>query len=191
MTLVSCARSGLRHTLLVVKKVLLLDDHGLLRQGLRASMAGADCGPIEWVEAGSLAEARGLLRQENGLNLILLDLNLPDSHGLGALIELKAVARDVPVWVISSSEDPLIVIQALELGAAGFIRKSEPPERTATKFPARCRTGTYRCVCRRCRPTSWNSCAASTVATSRCSSWCSMGAATRILPTRQGSRSEQ
>jgi DNA-binding NarL/FixJ family response regulator len=112
-----------------IKTIVLLDDHGLLRQGLRAGVNGIAGHPVHWLEASSLAEAKAIVNDVPNIDLILLDLHLPDATGLAGLTAMRKLAPSVPTWVLSSTEDPMIIMQALEQGASGFLRKSESPEK--------------------------------------------------------------
>lgn len=105
-------------------RIAICDDHPLFRAGLIGLLR--DEGDMRVVvEAGSAAEivqAVGKMHAE--IDLTLLDLDLPDQHG----VEIVATLADrVRVLVISAFDDPRIVRTALERGAAGFVRKDAPP----------------------------------------------------------------
>ena len=103
-------------------RLLIADDHPLFRvalvQALRDVVADADI-----LEAGSLAEARDALAQQNDVDLILLDLHLPDSHGLMGLAALRAEHPGIAVAMISAHDDPATIRRALAYGASAFIPK--------------------------------------------------------------------
>jgi DNA-binding NarL/FixJ family response regulator len=106
--------------------ILLVDDHPLIRDGIAGMLArlapgstlrqAADC-------AGGLA-----LAKDWDPRLVLLDLGLPDASGLEALKAFKDACGTVPVVVLSGNGDPELVMQALDLGASGFIPKNMTPE---------------------------------------------------------------
>lgn len=79
-------------------------------------------------EAGSIEAARAAA-ERGGIHLVLLDLKLPGTTGLGALEALRAELPEVPVVVISGEHDANLVRTAVERGAMGFIPKSLTPDR--------------------------------------------------------------
>jgi DNA-binding NarL/FixJ family response regulator len=102
--------------------LLIADDHPLFRlalvQALRDVVAQVDV-----LEAGSLAEAREVLARHVDVELVLLDLHLPDSHGLMGLAALRAEHPGVAVAMISAHDDPATIRRALAYGASAFIPK--------------------------------------------------------------------
>jgi len=107
-------------------KILLVDDHPLLRGGMRFLLRSLDAA-LEMDEAGNCAEA--LERVAAGsYDLVLLDLNMPGINGLDALAALRGAAPDMPLVVVSGESDPGVVRSAIEGGAMGFIPKSSSPE---------------------------------------------------------------
>jgi DNA-binding NarL/FixJ family response regulator len=101
-------------------RVLLVDDHPMVRAGLRSMLSGDD---VEIVgEAGSGAEALERAA-ELGPELVLLDLALPDMDGVEALTRLKAQAPGTAVLMVSMHDDPAMVRRAIEAGAAGYVLK--------------------------------------------------------------------
>ncbi len=101
-------------------RVLLVDDHPMVREGLR-SMLGADA--VEVVgEAGSGAEAVRLAG-ELAPDVVLLDLRLPDVDGLTVLRRLKETVPQASVLMVTMHDDPVLVRHAVEAGAAGYVLK--------------------------------------------------------------------
>jgi DNA-binding NarL/FixJ family response regulator len=100
--------------------VFVIDDHPVVREGFRNMLTDED---IEIVgEAATGAEA--IVRITTvGLDLILLDLKLPDIDGVALLRRLKEVVPATPVLVISMHDDPPLVRRAVEAGAAGYALK--------------------------------------------------------------------
>jgi DNA-binding NarL/FixJ family response regulator len=80
------------------------------------------------IEAPDFKQANELINQHTDVNLVLLDLNLPDRDGFSALVELRERYPTLPVIVLSAVQDRENVVRALEIGALGFIPKSEPRE---------------------------------------------------------------
>lgn len=103
-------------------RFLIVDDHPLFRGALRQSLASAL--DADMLEAGSLDEAAQLLAKTTDIDLILLDLAMPGVQGLSGLIYLRAQHPDVPVVIVSASEDPGTVRRTIEFGASGYVPKS-------------------------------------------------------------------
>ncbi|MCY9872143.1 response regulator transcription factor [Vibrio barjaei] len=103
--------------------IIIADDHPLFRNALFQSVHMAISG-ANLLEADSLDSLLGLLAKNDEPDLILLDLKMPGANGMSGLIHLRADYPDIPVVVISASEEPSIVSQAKTHGAFGFIPKS-------------------------------------------------------------------
>jgi DNA-binding NarL/FixJ family response regulator len=103
-------------------KILVVDDHALIRTALRGVLGELD-GGLTMLEASDCRSAFDLIAAEPDLDLVLLDLNLPGKHGLAALEELRSRYPALPVVVLSSANDGASVMQALDLGAMGYIPK--------------------------------------------------------------------
>ena len=101
-----------------------MDDHELVRFGVRSLHGDVDGVPIDWVEAGSLEEAIELYSRERDIALVLLDLNLPDCKGLQGLRRFLQVHPKARVAVFSATQDEFVVRQARALGATGYVGKS-------------------------------------------------------------------
>lgn len=108
-------------------RVIIVDDHPLFRDALKAALSSSNIS-MNIREAGSLDEVTGLLDKAGDVDLVLLDLKMPGVHGLSGLAFLRAQHPDVPVCIVSGSEEPAVVRRALALGASGFIPKSTPGE---------------------------------------------------------------
>lgn len=103
-------------------KVLVVDDHPLVREGVRHALASLQ-GDVEVLEAGNSNQALELAEQHPDLTLVMLDLGLPGMPGLAALEELRVRGCAAPVVVLSGSCERADVIAALNTGAMGFIPK--------------------------------------------------------------------
>jgi DNA-binding NarL/FixJ family response regulator len=108
-------------------KVLLVDDHALIRDALRGVLADLVEGACI-LEASDCRHALRLVEENPDLELILLDLNLPDRNGFEVLADLRGRYPTVCVVVLSAFHDRENVLRALDLGALGFIPKSAPRE---------------------------------------------------------------
>ena len=104
-------------------KVLLVDDHPLILAALQQVIQGfGDDVTVIGVETAEAA--RQTLRDDDGVDLVLLDLALGEVDGFEVLAELRATWPAVPVVVVSASERASDVIRALDLGAMGFVPKT-------------------------------------------------------------------
>jgi len=107
-------------------KLLIVDDHAILREGLAAMLR--QVGPdTEVLQASDSAEGLHLAETHADLDAVFLDLEMPGSGGMSAIPEFGQRRPELPVIVLSSSEDPRDVRRALALGALGYIPKSSPP----------------------------------------------------------------
>ena len=106
-------------------KILVVDDHALVREGLCQVLKGLDPAEItEVLQAPDCAQAFALAQAHPDLDLVLLDYHLPDMTGLAAMAVLGKRHPELPVVILSGSANPSIMQQVLAQGAAGFITKS-------------------------------------------------------------------
>ena len=108
-------------------RVLVVDDHPLICEALRQVLKALDK-DIELLEASNGGRALSEAGRSDRLDLILLDLALPDADGFEVLRELRERHPSFPVVVLSASENADIVIRALDAGAMGFIPKTSSNE---------------------------------------------------------------
>ena len=104
-------------------KFLVVDDHELIREAMRGALAVLD-GDAAILEASDSREAMRLIEEHPDVDLILLDLNLPDRDGFTVLSELRESQPAISVVVMSAQQDHDSVVKALNQGALGFIPKS-------------------------------------------------------------------
>jgi DNA-binding NarL/FixJ family response regulator len=104
-------------------KILLVDDHVLFREGLSLLLRSL-MQDVQLFEAGTVQDALSQIAAHGGMNLILLDLGLPDMVGTEAIGYVRDQYPDIPVVALSSSEDRSTVLSALDRGAMGFVPKS-------------------------------------------------------------------
>src|SRR6516225_2947020 len=104
-------------------KFLVVDDHELIREAMRGALAEL-AGEAAILEAPDSREAMRLIEEHPDLDLILLDLNLPDRDGFSVLSELRMSHPAISVVVMSAQQDHDSVVKALKQGALGFIPKS-------------------------------------------------------------------
>jgi DNA-binding NarL/FixJ family response regulator len=106
-------------------KCLVVDDHELIREAMRGTLVQLEGGAVI-LEAADSREAMRVIEDQPDLDLVLLDLNLPDRDGYSVLVELRKNHPSVSVIVMSAQQDHDSVLKALNLGALGFIPKSAP-----------------------------------------------------------------
>lgn len=109
-----------------MKRILLVDDHPLIRKGLRLTLEAENdfmvCG-----EAGSADEAIAII-PELAPDIIILDISLPGPSGLDMLRQLDTSKVNGLVLVVSRHDEILYAERAIRAGARGYVMKSEPPQ---------------------------------------------------------------
>jgi DNA-binding NarL/FixJ family response regulator len=103
--------------------IIIVDDHPLFRDAMKASLSLLSTGLII-AEAASLDQVTAQLTAKPDTDLVLLDLKMPGVEGLAGLAYLRAQFPTVPVAVVSGQEEPATIRRSLALGASGFIPKS-------------------------------------------------------------------
>ncbi|MFN3076460.1 MAG: response regulator [Alphaproteobacteria bacterium] len=104
-------------------RILIADDHGLFREGMRLVLQQLSRDLVV-IEAADFPQTLRLAASEPNVRVILLDLAMPGMPWTAALTALRATVPQVPVVILSASEDRGLVRQAIDLGASGFIPKS-------------------------------------------------------------------
>lgn len=104
-------------------KILVCDDHALFREGVMIALREME-GGVELLEAADAAQALALAREHADLDLVLLDLQMPDTDGWTGLVRLQEACPTLPIVILAASEDPRDARRAIEAGAAGFVPKS-------------------------------------------------------------------
>lgn len=107
-------------------QILIVDDHPLIRQGLKQSLE-AESGLHVAAEAGTAADALALLREAE-FDLLILDVNLPDRSGLEALRDIRRSHPRLPVLVLSIHAEDSVAMHAVKAGANGYLGKQSAPE---------------------------------------------------------------
>ncbi len=107
-------------------RVLIVDDHAILRRGLRALLSEV----FEDAKFGEASNAEQALEQleKKAWDVALLDITLPGKSGLDLLKELKAARPRLPVLVLSVHPEDQFAVRALKAGAAGYLTKESAPE---------------------------------------------------------------
>lgn len=107
-------------------KILLADDHDLFRAGLGMVLGELEA-DTQLLQAASLTDALVCAQAESDLDLALLDLNMPAMNGTTGLQQFRTQFPQVPVVIVSGSDDLADVQAVLNQGASGFIHKSTAP----------------------------------------------------------------
>jgi DNA-binding NarL/FixJ family response regulator len=105
--------------------ILLVDDHRLIRVGMKAALESLSPRPVRVLEAACLMQAIEVVKTHaNDIDFVVLDLNLPDSKGLTGLQTIKQLHPRACTVVISAVSDEVLREEALSLGASGFFHKA-------------------------------------------------------------------
>ncbi len=105
--------------------ILIVDDHAIVRQGLRQILMESDS-TIFIKEADCGSDAIRQVR-EGEWNVVVLDISLPDRNGIDILKQIKKEYPKIPVLMLSMHEEGLYAIRALKAGASGYITKQSAP----------------------------------------------------------------
>jgi two-component system, NarL family, invasion response regulator UvrY len=111
-------------------KILLVDDHAIVRVGLKQMLTDAFA-QVEVTEVGTGQDALANV-QAASWDLIILDINLPDTNGLDVLKKLKTLRSGLPVVVLSFHPEEQYAVRALKSGASAYVTKDTAPEELAT-----------------------------------------------------------
>lgn len=104
-------------------KLIVIDDHPVVREGLAMVLRQLEGAP-EVLEAADGEQGLALLALHADVRAALVDLRMAGLAGLPTLARLRALRPDLPVMVISASEDPADVRRAMAAGASGYVPKS-------------------------------------------------------------------
>lgn len=104
-------------------KILVVDDHALVREGLRQVLKGLEEN-LEVLQAGTCEQAFSMAKAHGDIDLVLLDYHLPDMNGLDALAVFGEEHPELPIVLLSGQANLQIMRQVLQSGAAGFVTKS-------------------------------------------------------------------
>ncbi|HRD35254.1 MAG TPA: response regulator transcription factor [Rhodocyclaceae bacterium] len=111
-------------------KILIADDHAVVRGGLRQFFASTPDIEVA-AEAATGAEALALARAGD-CDVVLLDIALPDLNGLEVLRRIKQTRADLPVLIFSMFAEDEFALPALDAGASGYLNKDSPPAQILT-----------------------------------------------------------
>ena len=111
-------------------KVLVVDDHALIRKGLKQILDDTSDMRITG-EAETGMQAIKMVR-DNGYDMVLLDITLPDKHGVEVLKQIKAECPNLPVLILSMHPDDQYAMRAIKAGASGYMNKQSAPSQLVT-----------------------------------------------------------
>lgn len=101
-------------------RILIADDHDMVRAGLKTMLAGTD---VEVAAEATTGEQAVKLALSEPIDLALLDVRMPDGDGLTALGRIKLDKADLPVLILSTYDNPTYIARSVALGAAGYVLK--------------------------------------------------------------------
>ena len=101
-------------------RVLIADDHEVVRNGLKTLLGGTEIKIVAEVASGAEAVKYAL---EQEVDVVLLDIRMPDGDGLTALGRIKLDKPDLPVLLFSAFDNPVNIAKAVALGASGYLLK--------------------------------------------------------------------
>src|SRR3989339_1800841 len=108
-------------------KILVVDDHALIRKGIKQLLEDNHDVQVAG-EAESGIQAINMMRK-NHFDLVLLDISLPDKHGMDVLKQLKSEQPDIKIIVLSMYPEDQYGVRTLKAGAMGYINKQSAPEK--------------------------------------------------------------
>ena len=122
-------------------RILVVDDHAIVRQGLKQILADTP----DLVVAGEASTGQEALEKVRGgeWDVVVLDITLPDRSGLTVLEQLKTQHPELPVLVLSMHGEEQYALRVLKAGAAGYLPKESAPEQLVSAIHKVARGGKY------------------------------------------------
>ncbi|MFQ5858403.1 MAG: response regulator [Anaerolineae bacterium] len=122
-------------------KILVVDDHAIVRQGLKQILADTP----DLVVAGEASSGQEALEKVRAgqWDVVVLDIALPDRSGLSVLQEIKSRHPRLPVLILSMHAEEEYAVQVLKAGAAGYLTKESAPEQLVSAIEKVARGGKY------------------------------------------------
>jgi DNA-binding NarL/FixJ family response regulator len=121
-------------------RVLIVDDHAVVRRGLRDILASES--DVNVLETGDPYDALKVVRKED-IDIAVLDLDLPGKSGLELLKDVKRERPKLPVLILSVYPEEQFAVRTLKAGASGFLSKDAAPEDLVTAIRKISRGGKY------------------------------------------------
>jgi two-component system invasion response regulator UvrY len=126
---------------MAVLKILIADDHTVVRQGLKLILAGA-FKATTFGEAQNVLELLDLLKKDNW-DALVMDLTMPGNNGLDTLKQIKHDYPQVPVLILSMHPEDQYAVRTLKAGAAGYLTKESASEELVNALHKILRGGKY------------------------------------------------
>ena len=111
-------------------RLLIIDDHSVVRQGIRQILADSQ-DIVVGAEAVNAADGLARARAE-AWDAVVLDLNLPDTHGMDVLKQLRQEQEALPILVLSMHAEDQFALRAIRAGASGYLTKNSAPDDLVT-----------------------------------------------------------
>lgn len=108
-----------------MQKFLIADDHPLFREALKGALQNTFA-KVNYLESDSFATTLSTLRRQRNVSLLLLDLNMPGCDNFYGLLRIRQNFPDLPIAVVSATDDVDTIAEAMEFGANAFIPKTTP-----------------------------------------------------------------
>ena len=122
-------------------RVMLVDDHEIVRQGIRSLIEAVP----DYVLCGEAADGEAALKAASEVrpDVIVMDVSMPKISGLDVIVELKKLLPSTEILVLTMHDSERIMAQALRAGARGYVHKTETGERLVEALTAVSRHQTY------------------------------------------------
>ncbi|VVC85057.1 response regulator transcription factor [Sideroxydans sp. CL21] len=111
-------------------KVLIADDHALIRKGLKQLLDDTDDMRVTGEAENGMQAIR--MAEETDYDVVLLDISMPDKHGVEVLKQLKANKPQLPVLMLSMHPEEQYALRSMKAGAAGYLNKQSAPLQLVT-----------------------------------------------------------
>ena len=108
---------------MAASRFIIVDDHTLFRDALRHALS-MSFQSVDIDGAGSFDDLEVLLKQPKDTELVLLDLKIPGVQGFSGLLHMRSLHPELPVIVVSATDDPVTIRRCIDYGASGFVSKS-------------------------------------------------------------------
>ena len=112
---------------MAASRFIIVDDHTLFRDALRDALS-LSFQSVDIDGAGSFEELEARLKDPKETELVLLDLKIPGVQGFSGLLHLRSLHPELPVIVVSATDDPVTIRRCIDYGASGFVSKSASVE---------------------------------------------------------------
>lgn len=125
----------------LTKKILLADDHSVVRQGI-SMILKESYNDLIILHAADFAEALAILK-DNTIYLIVLDISIPEGKGVQMVEMIKAINSEIKILIFSAYEEELYAMRYLKAGADGYLNKLSSEDEFKRAFMAMIEDGTY------------------------------------------------